>query len=365
MHFVEHGTRKAWTEFFFLPERELPDLFYTTTDLHQSFERQEFNQYRIVMDRNLAWISRVGGIIDSNPRPRQAHPRPSRPSRLPDAQVEEADAQVEEADAQVEEDLQVTGNIGDVLKDPTDDGDAGTATSSSRNYSIVKHYHQRLFHAVMSECARRRSGLLIVLAHDHPSGDFAFCSYAWTTQEQTRYRLTGKAPKTATELPADTPLFPFYHFIHDHEASHHGPRLTLLQFQRLDSSPSRRLVLWSVWGSDELDRSSPILAITTSDIGPTKSQREFFSQREQSQLFHFGGRPPTTTALLNTGKTAAHYVIGNCGPLFYEEDYAVEKSVWKYLSSQCQAVATTASVSTSLLDAHSLTDLHCALLKCV
>jgi hypothetical protein len=69
-------------EFFFLPEREIPDIFFSTLTIEESFERPNFIKYRIRMDKDGEWVRRILQIIHDNPYPRQATPRPSRPTTV-------------------------------------------------------------------------------------------------------------------------------------------------------------------------------------------------------------------------------------------------------------------------------------------
>lgn len=81
------------SEFFLLPERILPDEFYTTLEKEVSFDRAEFRQYRIPMDSDREWLKAVVGIIEGNPHPRLDGHRPLRRkppcSALPTRSVED------------------------------------------------------------------------------------------------------------------------------------------------------------------------------------------------------------------------------------------------------------------------------------
>ena len=77
-HFMigpDGGPRK---EFFFLPERVLPDVFYNTEALEEDFSQEEFQEYRIHMDRDGGWIRDIWDIMRRNPKPRCRYPRPVR-----------------------------------------------------------------------------------------------------------------------------------------------------------------------------------------------------------------------------------------------------------------------------------------------
>jgi hypothetical protein len=76
-----YSTRKSseqLIEFFFLPERELPDSFYSSTEQELSFELPNFSKYRVKMDGAGMWVHMVLAIIRENPNPRATVPRPLR-----------------------------------------------------------------------------------------------------------------------------------------------------------------------------------------------------------------------------------------------------------------------------------------------
>ena len=114
---------------FFIPERVLPDEFYTTLDVVADFELPIFRDYRIRMDASSEWIVRIREIIDANPEPRK-HSRPIR--------VDPRSAPVPDEDV---EPLQPAAI-------PSQAGRHGYAQSMSRA-------HCRLFYGIMGECARR------------------------------------------------------------------------------------------------------------------------------------------------------------------------------------------------------------------
>jgi len=60
----------------FLPERLVPDEFFTTLCQTVSFNRTEFKEFFIYMDPLGDWILRVHEIIRGNPLPRSTHLRP-------------------------------------------------------------------------------------------------------------------------------------------------------------------------------------------------------------------------------------------------------------------------------------------------
>lgn len=77
--FISSGVKRApRREFFFLPERVLPDCFYTTKSVEDTFERADFRPYRILRDNKGQWIEKVLSIIRDTPNPRSSTTRPTR-----------------------------------------------------------------------------------------------------------------------------------------------------------------------------------------------------------------------------------------------------------------------------------------------
>ena len=71
----------GWPGFFFcLPERILPDSFYSSLEAIASFERPEFAEYKVYTDDEGEWVHRVHDIVVANPQPRQPGRRPTRPA---------------------------------------------------------------------------------------------------------------------------------------------------------------------------------------------------------------------------------------------------------------------------------------------
>ena len=71
--------------FFFLPERVLPDEFYTTEELEGDFTREEFQDYWVEMDEDGLWVQYILDIIARNPEPHQVAPRPVRVIQDPES----------------------------------------------------------------------------------------------------------------------------------------------------------------------------------------------------------------------------------------------------------------------------------------
>ncbi|KAL1612568.1 hypothetical protein SLS60_000796 [Paraconiothyrium brasiliense] len=128
--------------FFFLPKKILPDRFYTTTQLINSFEDEAFRPYWLCMDPAAKWVKKVYRIIQDTAEPRRPSDRPLR----------------ELASLSIKE---------------TPDVQGGRAPAPTE----LGWFYQQFFDAIMHRCARRMSGLLIVLARDHQLGDFAYYRY--------------------------------------------------------------------------------------------------------------------------------------------------------------------------------------------
>lgn len=151
--------------------------------------------------------------------------------------------------------------------------------------------------------------------------DFFYCRYQWTLEERHRYFLTGQPPKTLSQLPAETPGICLVYYAKDMECDSHGPTLTAPQFRRLDSCGENRLILWSLWGSDEPRRSTPLAVIPSSDLGPTETQRRLFrTALETRKIDSFTHKMPTLSGLLKSGHYTADYMVGCFGPLYYDMD---------------------------------------------
>lgn len=73
--FTKDGTVR---KILFLPEKLLPDHFYTTLERNGDFTNPAFEPYFINLDNGISWLGRVAEIIDANPHPRSVAPRPVR-----------------------------------------------------------------------------------------------------------------------------------------------------------------------------------------------------------------------------------------------------------------------------------------------
>lgn len=67
---------RPYTQFFFLPEYEIPDSFYTSANKEESFDLPNFKKYLIRMDDDGGWVWRMWEVVRANPLPRRAGARP-------------------------------------------------------------------------------------------------------------------------------------------------------------------------------------------------------------------------------------------------------------------------------------------------
>ena len=94
---------KPRVEFFFLPERVIPDSYYSSESRTADFEIAAFNDgpdvlgrrgYRVHMDVDKRWIQHISDIIAENPQPRRAGERPLR--RSADMLLDDEDDRLED-----------------------------------------------------------------------------------------------------------------------------------------------------------------------------------------------------------------------------------------------------------------------------
>jgi hypothetical protein len=152
-------------------------------------------------------------------------------------------------------------------------------------------------------------------------GDFAFCDYTWTSEEQAAFWKTGSPPRTVSSLPAGTPLVPIYHYARDLECSFQGPNVTSPQFRRLNASSAGRLIIWDLWGADAAGRSCPLAVVPSEEISPTKAQRSRFAENLMvDKTVDYTTRNPLVSSLLGSCEPLSSYTVGGGGPLLYEND---------------------------------------------
>lgn len=123
---------RAETIFYFLPEYVIPNSFYSTLEQEQSFERSEFDQFKI-HKQGPSWAEKIINIISNCETPRRAGYRPCRNAQ--------------------------EGNLStlsDLVKGSTlDEHDANASRAISKYYQVTKRGHQQLYERIMSECASR------------------------------------------------------------------------------------------------------------------------------------------------------------------------------------------------------------------
>ncbi|KAG9526325.1 hypothetical protein KCV07_g856, partial [Aureobasidium melanogenum] len=287
--------RPRRTEFFFLPERVIPDYFYTSESLEQDFDISEFTEFRFHMDEQGEWVHRIQRVVRDHQSPRRPTVRPRRspsPAGVPAAGLSSASTPV-----------------------PTQDPKAHS--HGLRDYrSILAHRHRQFFYGLMRECALRGSGMLVILASNHPHGDFAFCHYAWTEAEKYEFCDKGSPPVTIDDLPAETPFTSVYLYSKSIETNFQGPNLSSAQFRRLNSAGEGRLLCIDLFGPDDLDSMDPILVVPTTDIQPTNGQKLVFKENLDLQKDEdFAARTPHLTSLLSTGLSAGDYSVCNESPM--------------------------------------------------
>lgn len=309
MFHFELGRKDTERVFFFLPERLIPDAWYTSVSGEVSFARPEFEKFRVVMDDNMEWVGKIQSIILQYEEPRKPGERPVR------ALTETTGAEVKAK-----------------MKSKTKAKKLSKAEQALHNGKrdwerAMVNGHRQFFYAIMRECCNMGSGLLVEFARNHPDTDFGFMRYSWSSKEQEAYLNNGDMPRVGHSLPREACFVPICYYARHQEVWFHGPKLTGPQFRRLNSSQQARLVVFDLSGPDS---TSPRLTIIPSeDIQPTPSQ----SQRLRTYI---GGpadwdkHTPNISALLATDLFASEYGIAR-GPLGSHED--MWRSIWEKLNS--------------------------------
>ncbi|KAJ5028130.1 hypothetical protein PSV08DRAFT_190909 [Bipolaris maydis] len=291
--------KRAWTNFFFLPERVIPDEFYTTSSKEGDFSGDTFKPYWIAMDSDGAWVKAVYEIIQRTPEPRLPGKRPHRPlgkSSQPDTRM-----------------------------------NASTIRQPSLLQTEV--FFGNVFFTVMDQCAARRSGLVIVLSAVHPMGDLAYCRYNWTKQEQEAFIMHKKVPCTITELPRETAVVPFFLYTRKRESTSRGPTLSTSELQRLNICPQGRLLIFDVFGQDGSGMYSPLLVVPSDDIRPTADHFAIYdSNSGKNKHEEFEERVPLLAELLQSGMSPIDYAISTTGPNVFESGPDAWTELWTLLN---------------------------------
>ncbi|THX42150.1 hypothetical protein D6D11_08328 [Aureobasidium pullulans] len=314
--FSERRTARIVSEFFFIPERIIPDHFYDSLDKEQNFEVSGFSKFRISMDDDGDWVHRIKEVIDANPEPRRPGARPCRVFKHADTL--EGDGPLAPEDKSLLDNSII----------PSSDNERGVSKLSHAHIHkmIMNHGHRRFFEMLMTECARRRSGLLVVLAPGHPMGDFAFCRYRWSIKEQEAFAREERPPRLSHQLSPHTPCVPLTFYVRHRECSFQGPEVTAPQFRRLNSSPLHRLTVWDLLGPE--GNFLPILpaVIPSDDISPTQHQRDVFNanlsrdktRKNRKDTPFADDKTPPLSAILKTGILASQYIPETRGPQIYD-----------------------------------------------
>lgn len=244
------------------------------------------------MDTYGNWVKRVYDIIIGTPQPRHAGHRPSR--RLVASEQPAADPPQLQSQSQLQ------------------------PTVSPVNH--VMAFHQKLFDTLMAQCATHLQGLVVALSRSDPLGDYAYCRYAWTTDEQETFLNHRRIPCTITQLPHSTPVVPFMLYTRSREGTSRGPMLTATEFERLDICRQDRLLIFDLLGQEGHDLYGPLLVVPSDDVRPTAEQRALFkSNRSKDKDQEFEGRAPLLAELLYTRHNPVDYVVSAGGPLVFEK----------------------------------------------
>lgn len=283
--------------FYFIPEKDLPDHFYTSTDQTVDLmDIPDLQRFQLSLS-NDSWIRAVEAIIRANARPRRSHERPLREGEATTA-LAENESQTRTQERAFER----------TLKGQHEYSEASTRAA------------RRFFYAIMRDCAESLSGLLVVFASKSPAGELGYCRYAWSSDDADSFRRYGRIPTAAHQLPAQTEVVPISFYTQYAEASFQGPNLRAAHFRRLNSCSLRRLVAWDIGGPDtELNAIAPAI-IPSDDFQPSDLQRSIFA-RNLALDKNAGGRDeknPGLSALLNSGLYIADYAPVQVGPEILE-----------------------------------------------
>ncbi|KAK3075567.1 hypothetical protein LTR53_001005 [Teratosphaeriaceae sp. CCFEE 6253] len=321
MYHFEFSRKPPYRVVYFVPEKHLPQQFYTSTATEASFELPEFGPYRIAMDLNMGWFRRICEIIDANPEPRAPGLRPGRP-------LSEHTLAVPLAASTIQGKLSTPAHIGrDDCKE------------------VVSRATQDFFHGFMQECARRGSAVLVVHARNHPACDFTRHDYVWTAEEQRLFRELGRPPLYLHDLPESVSGVPLSYHARYRTNWYQGPKITAAEHRRLISTSLQRLIIWDLGGMDTQD-STPLLAIVPSeDVRPTESQTQAISMNIGRRKKHdeWDTNTPTVSDLLSTvqDESVSKFHLGEyvapAGPSIYSGSNMA--AIWQ-LVDQFAGIAT-------------------------
>ena len=175
------------------------------------------------------------------------------------------------------------------------------------------------------------SGLIVLLATNHPRGDFGYCSYEWTPEEVERYNSEGLPPRAAHHLPAAAEIVPVYVYTQHAETGFQGPNLKASRFRRLNPCEERRLVFWDIGGPDTTIYPLPLAVVPSDHFQPTEAQVDLLNSNLKKSAERKG---PNVSSVLKTGLFLGEYQIGTGGVLGYEE--STWSGTWQLLDRLSQ-----------------------------
>ncbi|CZT16407.1 uncharacterized protein RCC_02250 [Ramularia collo-cygni] len=277
-------------EFFFVPERLIPDSWYTSDSEHADFEIAELKEYRFHKDEDGEWIGHIKEVLRQNPHPRRPGMRPARV-----------------ASSESPEEILEPGDHAEGL--PV--GTLGTSAHGRAVHAQLMTSKQRdFFYGVMNECAESRSGLLVCLSRSSSSGDFGFILYEWSQPDQDMWRRYQRPPQFMHTLPPAVEMILITYYTRHEECSYQGPPVTAAEFCRINASKDNRLLIWDIGGAD----TTMLALIPSNDIRPTEAQREKFRSNFGLSAEEWKASTPVLSSLLCTGLQAGEYTIS--GDLF-------------------------------------------------
>ncbi|KAI4663936.1 uncharacterized protein J4E79_003436 [Alternaria viburni] len=309
--YTESSTKVLSKEFYFIPECELSDTLYTSLELHVTLDKDRFRHFHSSMDVQGDW-------------------RPSRP--------------------QVLEDYSQT---------PTPDRKVNSVRPRDS-----KWFSRKFFHGVMTQCALRRKGLLVVLSPQFPMPNFAFCRYQWTQDDAETYLRTKIPPLSLSDLGPSTPVVLTYAITKYKAGSSRGPILTPFEFKRLDAWTECQVLFFDMFGRDGKDILGPLIAIPSDDVSISEEHRQKYKvDLGKSTRTDYLSRSPLLAQQLHTRYTLADYTLSTLGPMIFEETAPQSQwsDVWELLDA-CSGVASFAFPPGAIREPHkfrvTIQDLH-------
>lgn len=250
----------------------------------------------MVMDKDGEWLDRVIAIILEE-KPRRSS-RPLRPGPVEACKTDSSDEPIDGVDSMQALSLH------------------GRAAYSR----ISTHCTRQFFGGLMLECAERGSGLLFALSHENPSGEFGYCRYRWSKEEQSKFLKDGIPPRTISDLSGITNVLPLCFYTRDLECTFQGPEISSANYRRLAACNFGRLIIWNLTGPDDSNRPGPLVVVPSKDISATEGQRALFVKNLViSKKTQHSNRTPSVSAVLESGLAASDYTVGASGPLVYGE----------------------------------------------